>query len=110
MALLMDRAVGRLCRTDCVRRLGTGRLSSYSPDAIAAIVRPTLDRFRQLGFRRKEHLHVIAAWGVLYGPEFIGKDPDGVLGRICAAEMSEQDKFAALKKRMAEFSKPEVRT
>ncbi|RJE82394.1 DUF4123 domain-containing protein [Paracoccus onubensis] len=82
-------------------------LKAYTPEAIVSMIRPTLERFMGYGFRRKEHLHVIAAWGLFFGIDFIAKDPDGVLEQICRTQTSEADRFAALKKRMAQFGLPE---
>lgn len=80
-------------------------LTSYSAENIVTMIQPVLARFLEMGFRRKEHLHVIAAWSVFYGVNFIEKDPDGTLVRICGSDRSESAKFAALKVRMAEFGK-----
>lgn len=81
-------------------------LTSYSTENIVNLILPTIARFWGIGFRRKEYLYVIAAWGVFYGSNFIEKDPLGTLGSICTSDLSEKAKFAALKARMAEFGNP----
>ncbi|MEO1564357.1 MAG: DUF4123 domain-containing protein [Pseudomonadota bacterium] len=83
-------------------------LRSYSTDNIAEFIKPTLSRFAEMGFRRKENLHVIAAWGLFYGTDFIDKDAQGTLAEICKSDSPEAAKFKALKTRMAEFGHPEA--
>ncbi len=102
-----DRDVERMAKA--LKRDFETELKSYSAENIIALIRPTLARFRDMGFRRKENLHVIAAWSVFFGSNFIERDPDGTLVRICTANASETSKFKALKVRMAEFGTPEAR-
>ncbi|WP_168223050.1 DUF4123 domain-containing protein [Oceanicola sp. D3] len=82
-------------------------LKHYPEGAVARLIRPVLERFTALGFRRKEHLHVIAAWSLFYGPGFIEMDREGELARICAADAPERERFAAMKARMEGFGAPE---
>ncbi|EPX79305.1 hypothetical protein thalar_02130 [Litoreibacter arenae DSM 19593] len=83
-------------------------LSAYSPEVIKRHVRPAISRFMNFGFKRKEHLHVIAAWALFFGPEFDEKDPDGRLQSICASQGPEVSRFKALKLRMDELGTREA--
>lgn len=84
-------------------------LKSHTPETISRIIRPAVERFMGFGFKRREHLHVIAAWALFYGPEFDRKDPDGQLQSICASLAPERERFNGLKQRMNQFAEPEVR-
>lgn len=99
-----DRDVARMA--DALKDNFSSEFRNYSTENIEELIRPTLTRFQQLGFRRKENLYVIAAWGMFFGSDFIEKDNDGILAKICASDMPEQTKFKALKSRMAEFGQP----
>ena len=100
-----DRDLGRMARA--LKNDFSDELRSYSADNVAEFIKPTLARFQEMGFRRRENLHVIAAWGLFYGADFIEKDPQGTLAEICKSSTSEVAKFNALKNRMAEFRQPE---
>ena len=82
-------------------------LKAYSVAALVRIVRPCLERFMKYGFKRRENLHIIAAWAAFYGPEFETKDPQGELQRICDMKVAEVTRMKALKNRMAQFGNPE---
>jgi hypothetical protein len=101
-----DRDVERMAMA--LKKDFQAELKSYSSENIVTLIKPTLMRFHEIGFRRKENLHVIAAWGVFYGASFVEKDHQGVLAQICGSNMSEHNKFKALKSRMAELGQPEA--
>ncbi|WP_298362581.1 DUF4123 domain-containing protein [uncultured Litoreibacter sp.] len=83
-------------------------LKAHTPEAVVRRIRPALARFMRFGFRRREHLHVIAAWAVFFGPEFDEKDPQGRLQAICTSQDNEGARFRALKERMAQLGRPEA--
>lgn len=100
-ASALDRHIEEMAQT--LKSDFATELSSYSPEAIKRHVRPAISRFMRFGFKRREHLHVIAAWALFFGPEFDEKDPDGRLQSICASQEPEVSRFKALKFRMNEL-------
>ncbi len=81
-------------------------LKSYTVETMVRLLRPCVIRFMHRGFKRRENLHVIAAWETFFGPEFEAKDPDGRLQRICEMKGCEASRMRALKDRMAQFGTP----
>lgn len=78
-------------------------LKAYSPETITRRICPAILRFMEFGFSRREHLYVIAAWAMFFGPDFDTKDRTGGLQAICSSAGPEVSRFAALKARMAQL-------
>ncbi|WP_298260923.1 DUF4123 domain-containing protein [uncultured Litoreibacter sp.] len=100
-ASALDRHIEEMAQT--LKSDFAPELSAYRPEVIKRHVRPAISRFMRFGFKRREHLHVIAAWALFFGPEFDEKDPDGRLQSICASQEPEVSRFKALKLRMDEL-------
>ena len=83
-------------------------LKAYSPETLTSLIRPILQDAETHGFRRREHLHVIAAWGLFFGANFVTKDPEDVLNRIWTSEAPEAQRFAQMKTRIAALGQTEA--
>jgi hypothetical protein len=68
-----------------------------------AFARKTLSRMHDYGFAQKDHLFMLLAWELHYGPNFENRDPDGYLRQVCEAALPEGEKFALLEERVATF-------
>lgn len=82
-------------------------LKNYSPETISQIIAEPLKRMRGYGFSQKGSLYILASWCIFFGQNFEAQDPSGKLLEFCTGPLSESDKLAALKTRMAEFSVPQ---
>jgi len=67
------------------------------------IVKGSVERMMTYGFRNIEHLQVLAAWEVLYGPRYEDYDPDHKLSKICQSKYPALRKFKNFKKRMSQL-------
>lgn len=67
------------------------------------VVKASVERMMTYGFRNIEHLQVLAAWEVLYGPRYEDYDPDHKLSKICQSKSPALRKFKSLKKRMSQL-------
>jgi hypothetical protein len=79
------------------------KFNKADPDETDAFAKRTLSRMREYGFWQKDHLFMLLAWELHYGPHFEHRDPDGHLRDICKSPLPEGEKFALLQERVATF-------
>ncbi|WP_208349837.1 DUF4123 domain-containing protein [Pseudaestuariivita rosea] len=97
----------RLIATD-LREDFPDQTQDLNPDSLTAFVAKTIDHMQAHGFQKRQNLRVLAAWELFYGPNFEGKDPDGMLQDICQSCTPETKKFKQLEARITDLHQKEL--
>lgn len=88
---------------DLLRKTFPDRTAPLPPEALRDFAKATVRRMAGYGFRQRDALFMLLAWELHYGPDFEGRDPQGILAQICADPSDEVERMATMKQRMAEI-------
>ena len=73
--------------------------------ALYDLVGHVIQKMGQYQVRSIRHIHTFAAWQLIYGAGFEGRDPDGYAQKVLDAPIQEEQKMAHLKNRLDDLHK-----